>query len=59
MRHAEIEAAVERSDRAGRVRFLDIPGALADDCDFAAARSELSFLHETQREPEELNVCDA
>src|SRR5215475_11014468 len=46
MRHAEVEAALERSDRSGRVRLLDIPGALADDCDFAAARPELSFLHE-------------
>jgi hypothetical protein len=61
MRHAEVEAALERSDRAGRVRLLEIPGALADDCNFAAARPELSFLHErreaeTQREPEELNA---
>src|SRR5689334_13788130 len=61
MRHAEVEAALERSDRAGRVRLLEIPGALADDSDFAAARPELSFLHErreaeTQREPEELNA---
>src|SRR5262252_5417928 len=56
MRHAEVEAALERSDRAGRVRRLDIPGALADDRDFAAARPELPFLHETQCEPEELNT---
>jgi hypothetical protein len=56
MRHAEIEATLERSDRAGKVRLLDIPGALADDCDLAAARPELSFFHKIQREPEELNA---
>src|SRR6516165_2067618 len=51
VRHAQIEAALERSNRAGRVRLLDIPGALADDCDVASARPELSFLHQLPAPP--------
>src|SRR3984957_11398007 len=46
MRHAEIEASAQTGDRGLGASLLDIPGALADDRDFALRRTERTLIHD-------------
>ena len=45
MRHAEIETPTQSGYRHRGIRLLDIPGSLADDCDFALCRTERALFH--------------
>ena len=51
MRHAEIEPAPQGRDRALARAALDVPRALADDCDTTPRAAEAALLHAPSSEP--------